>query len=94
MTVAGLEAVGGNPYFTASEKAVLGYLAWKADESGVCWPSIQEIQDWTGFVPNTIRFVLRRLESHSYLARRARPGKRTQYELHLEILGEKPWWKP
>jgi hypothetical protein len=47
--------------------AVLRDLADRANESGVCWPSLATIAADTGYCERTVRYALRRLEQHGLL---------------------------
>ena len=48
--------------------AVLRDLADRANDTGVCWPSLATIAADTGYCERTVRYALRRLEQHGLLA--------------------------
>jgi DNA-binding transcriptional MocR family regulator len=62
--------------------AVLRDLADRANESGVCWPSIATIAADTGYDRRTIQRALRTLE-HERLIESKRTGRGSRYTLNL-----------
>ena len=66
----------------ALEKLVLLYLLDRANQEGVCWPSITTIAASTGLARRTVLKVLGELERKGYLARE-RTGMTNTYRLNL-----------
>ena len=67
---------------------MLGYLAWRSNESGLCWPSVPNIASWTGLSLNTVRPVLKRLEQRNCFTRNERHGQSTFYHLNVNAITE------
>lgn len=61
---------------------VLGCLARHADREGVCWPSLDVIQEVTGYrSTRTLQMALDRLEGEGLIRRDRRSGKPTLYRV-------------
>ena len=63
-------------------KFVLVALAERADEAGVCWPSMSQLAEITGLAERTLQMALRALEASGHLACERGAGRtRSRYQL-------------
>jgi hypothetical protein len=81
-----IKAVGENPCLTASEKSVLMCLGWRADNDGVCYPSINHIAQWTSLAVNTVRTTLKKVEGYGCFRREERQGQSAYYFLNMDAI--------
>lgn len=65
----------------ASERAVLVYLAWQADEQGETWRSTACIAEACGLKPRQTSTILRGLEKKGWLEIVPQPGKASRFRL-------------
>ena len=71
----------GVPSLRPSQKLLLLALADRADDSGVCWPSLARLQKDTGLDIKTIRAGLARLCALGLISRNSAPGRGYVYAL-------------
>lgn len=69
------------------EKLILIALADRADDRGVCWPSVEDIMARTGATRRTVQRSISSLEIAGHLSRARVPGKPCGYRLHPRHCG-------
>ncbi|MFW8120883.1 helix-turn-helix domain-containing protein, partial [Klebsiella pneumoniae] len=74
-----------NKELRQTEKYLLLYLLDRADERGVCWPSIATIARHTGMSRRGVIYVLGRLRAMGYLTWE-QVGASNTYRINLERL--------
>jgi len=73
---------------TPPQKLVILALAERADDSGVCWPSLTHLTEMTGLVRSTIAVALTGLEEGRLIVRdRGGSGRSTRYRLLTNAAG-------
>lgn len=86
------------PSFKGSDKLVMLCLADHADDSGLCWPSIDTIARKSGVSPTTVKSTLKKLEKGGWLFKKnqfkkADTGRlvrsNNQYQLPVMLLKKK-----
>ncbi|MCU8213330.1 helix-turn-helix domain-containing protein [Vibrio vulnificus] len=84
--------------FKGSDKLVMLCLADHADDSGLCWPSIDTIARKSGVSPTTVKSTLKKLEAGGWIAKKnqfktAETGRlvraNNQYQLPVLLLKKK-----
>jgi DNA-binding transcriptional MocR family regulator len=73
------------PGLSGVATAVLRDLADRANESGVCWPSIRTIVADTKFCERAVRNALRQLEQQHLLSVHQIPGRSSRYVLKVAV---------
>lgn len=66
-----------------SAKTILVYLAWRADESGRCWPSVKELMHVTRITAQAVYTAINTLEAAGLITRENRTPNTNMYRLHL-----------
>ncbi|WP_101959265.1 helix-turn-helix domain-containing protein [Vibrio vulnificus] len=98
MSVKVMSYVWDIPLFKGSDKLVMLCLADHADDSGLCWPSIDTIARKSGVSPTTVKSTLKRLEAGGWIAKKnqfktAETGRlvraNNQYQLPVLLLKKK-----
>lgn len=64
------------------EKFVLVALADRADDKGVCWPSVKDLEIRTGLSRRTIQRAISSVEHKGHVSRKIAPGKKCGYVIH------------
>jgi DNA-binding transcriptional MocR family regulator len=73
------------PGLSGVATAVLRDLADRANESGVCWPSIRTIVADTKFCERAVRNALRQLEQQHLLSVHQIAGRSSRYVLNVTV---------
>ncbi|MCR9495513.1 helix-turn-helix domain-containing protein [Vibrio alginolyticus] len=98
MSVKVMSYVWDIPSFKGSDKLVMLCLADHADDSGLCWPSIDTIARKSGVSPTTVKSTLKKLEAAGWLFKKnqfkkADTGRlvrsNNQYQLPVMLLKKK-----
>lgn len=98
MSVKVMSYVWDIPLFKGSDKLVMLCLADHADDSGLCWPSIDTIARKSGVSPTTVKSTLKKLEAGGWLFKRNQFKKTetgrlvrasNQYQLPVMLLRKK-----
>ena len=98
MSVKVMSYVWDIPSFKGSDKLVMLCLADHADDSGLCWPSIDTIARKSGVSPTTVKSTLKKLEAGGWLFKKnqfkkADTGRlvrsNNQYQLPVMLLKKK-----
>ncbi|MCG6219239.1 helix-turn-helix domain-containing protein [Vibrio diabolicus] len=98
MSVKVMSYVWDIPSFKGSDKLVMLCLADHADDSGICWPSIDTIARKSGVSPTTVKSTLKKLEKGGWLFKKnqfkkADTGRlvrsNNQYQLPVMLLKKK-----
>ncbi len=98
MSVKVMSYVWDIPSFKGSDKLVMLCLADHADDSGLCWPSIDTIARKSGVSPTTVKSTLKKLEKGGWLFKKnqfkkADTGRlvrsNNQYQLPVMLLKKK-----
>ncbi|HAS8151170.1 TPA: helix-turn-helix domain-containing protein [Vibrio vulnificus] len=98
MSVKVMSYVWDIPLFKGSDKLVMLCLADHADDSGLCWPSIDTIARKSGVSPTTVKSTLKKLEAGGWIAKKnqfktAETGRlvraNNQYQLPVLLLKKK-----
>ncbi|MCX4154973.1 MULTISPECIES: helix-turn-helix domain-containing protein [Paraburkholderia] len=71
-----------------SAKTILVYMAWRADETGRCWPSIKELQRVTRITSQAVYTAINTLEAAGLITRENRTPNTNLYRLHLSGAAE------
>ncbi|MEF1310688.1 helix-turn-helix domain-containing protein [Vibrio mytili] len=98
MSIKVMSYVWDIPSFKGSDKLVMLCLADHADDSGLCWPSIDTIARKSGVSPTTVKSTLKKLEVGGWLFKKnqfkkAETGRlvrsNNQYQLPVMLLKKK-----